>query len=85
MEKLWLIIAIVSAVVMVVSFVFAFTTRDELARALLLVLGIGAFVGTVCAWSAAGYWGLSMAILYVGATAFALAVIHGAASSSSAR
>lgn len=67
MERLWLIIAIVLTVAMVVSFVLTRTTRDELASGLLLAFGIGAFVGAVCTWSAAGYWGISLAILWVAA------------------
>ena len=60
---IWLIIAIVLTVAMVVSFVLARTTRDKLARVLLIVFGIGAFVGAVCMWSVAGYWVVSLAIL----------------------
>lgn len=81
--EFWLVIAVLSSAVMVLSFVLMMMTKVSLARTVLRVFGIGTFAVTVCTWSAAGYWGVSMAILWAGATAVILVFNH--ASSRSVR
>lgn len=81
--EFWLVIAVLTSAVMVLSFVLMMMTKVSLARTVLRVFGIGTFAVAVCAWSAAGQWGVSMALLWVGAAAAFMMFNH--ASSRSVR